>query len=383
LAYRVVSAIIFTRSVFGSNIVAADKFDQQIIHGSAYDFFERRVKKIQFESKGRGMCRGNVNAYVSYSDDGIMHICPCLANQDDLIISTALIHEARHFDGYNHTTCNHGFYNGQAKSCDESYSEGGAYAAGVEYLVKVARAYNIDRSIRQNARALAIESLLDKFNELPLGIEKGAILVADDLSVLFYNGETSTPLRPLARATDHLYLVGGHLEVYDPIEKTSTKLTDGVTLGPVENIEYGGEETGEFVDWYMDSGTQCSLYTHKVICFFQGRRVDLPISGFTPVGFWSYAPIVSDDNVIHIISKERRIYNFTADSQAFQSKTAPVASVADWNKSYFLALGFDGSVFFLKKEHGIPDYVTPGLDTSHTFTKIIAPYYWSKQLQEL
>lgn len=394
LAYHVAKALLFTKSVGKLNGSALDKSGQGFLSNDPYQFFSRRIRSIQFEPDGED-CSDVMNAYVDAAEDigksdGVMHVCQSLAKLDDYFISSVLIHEARHEEGYHHVPCHHGFYMAPGqRSCDESYSSGGSYAIQAEYLIKTSRSSRVDPSIRQNSRANAIELLAERFNQLPLGLQKGAVLLTqgseDSYSdVLFYDGKTTTPLGPQLASTDRLYPVNGYLKVYNVSTKTQVTYADGIHPGPIKtNLDYRGSEAGQFIDTYASSMTTCNLFTHGVDCSFSGKRVILPIKDFTPIGFWSYVPLNSSDNAVRIASKEGRVYIFTEGSNTFQSAPASTLNSGDWNENYFILLGSNGKLSFFNKKNRETVSSIPGIDPDLTFTKMITPYFWSKQLQEL
>jgi hypothetical protein len=393
-AYRVAKALLLTKSVGTLNGSAPDKFDQGFLSSDPFQFFSKRIHSIQFEPESED-CTGTTNAYVDIAkdpkdSDGVMHVCQALAKLDDNWISSALIHEARHVEGYHHVECDHGFFtNSHRKSCDESYSSGGSYAIQAEYLVKISRFARIDPSVRQSSRAIAIELLVERFNKLPLDIRRGAVLLNQDSEhvyqdVLFYNGETATPLLPRLDTTDRLFQTNGYLKVYNTSKWNQITFADGITPGPIqENIEKMGAEAGQYLDTYSSALTICNLFTHGVHCYFSDKKVVLPINDFTPVGFWSYAPLNSSDNAVRIKSKEGRVYTFSADSKTFESVDDSSLNAGNWNENAFILLGPDGKIVFIDKKTEKYSSDTPGLDPNSTFTKMITPFYWSKELQEL
>jgi hypothetical protein len=248
--------------------------------------------------------------------------------------------------------------------------------------VKVSRSDRVDPSIRQNARAQAIENFVDRFNSLPLGIQKGAVLVSDDLKVHFYDGKTTAPLHPLANSEIVLYQYSGMLNVYDPAKSSLAVFADGEHAAPSVIVNSG---SNRMVDEYENARTICTLYTNSVACDFSGKKVSLPIKDFTPIGFGTYAPLDPSDPTIYIISKDRHAYRISSASKLVLDSPSYYINVGDWDAKFQIALGFDGKVYEASKDPNSTTRIVraPGLNPDENFTKMITPYYWSKELQKL
>jgi hypothetical protein len=69
--------------------------------------------------------------------------------------------------GYDHAVCISG-ENFDRASCDETYENGGAYAIGVEFLMKVSQTQRFDSALRERARTMAEKALRERFNTSPV-----------------------------------------------------------------------------------------------------------------------------------------------------------------------------------------------------------------------
>jgi len=133
------------------------------IGASPYEFFKARVKKIVLDDGDD--CVGLAQVWPSERAQGIIHLCTRARDYDSLVLSEALVHERRHLENepHDHVTCWSG-QNYRRESCDESYEEGGAYAVGVEYLMRISQTTRLDRPLRDRARELALTALRERFN---------------------------------------------------------------------------------------------------------------------------------------------------------------------------------------------------------------------------
>lgn len=390
LAYRLAESVLNLAAIDNLYSKSTHSPSQGVLSSGPFHFFSNRIQAFVFEPN-EGMCAGLAVAYVNDigngNGNGIMHICKRLANTDDLTITSTLVHEARHQDpsGYEHTTCRHGIYAGysQTDACDASFSNEGSYGVEVEYLIQVSHLEKLDPSVRQFARAQAIQLLVERFNTLPMGIEEGAVLASDNSKLSFYNGETAIPLHPLTDPKTRLIKQNGVLNFYDSAKNTISALADGINLNP--NPAPLNSKFRNLIDVYEHAQAMCFLFANQVTCDFPNSKVTLPIKDFTPVGFWTYDALNRSNPTIYIASKEQRVYAFTENSKTFTSDPTYFKSVSSWNKNYFIGLGFKGEVLFVDKN---PNSAQPygygsGLNPNDKFTQMITPYFWSKELQAL
>jgi hypothetical protein len=391
LAYRVAESVL-NLAVFDVwySQSAHSKDDHGVLASGPFHYFSSRIRKFVFEPDGRN-CNGSYAAYVDEVGDGIMHICKRLAAEEDLYLTSVLVHEARHQDGerYNHVRCNHGRFGGSSLACDESYASRGAYGVQTEYYIQISHMDQVAPSTRQFARADAIKLLVERFNTLPMGIKNGAVLVSKDSNILFYDGETATSLHALPQPELRVMKQGGLLSFYDSAKNSLTPLADGLNLDSAASIQ--SQELNGSIDIYENEPYLCSLFSNRVTCITPKGKVTLPIKDFTPIGFWNYdlqdpSDIESGSGpTLYIASKEKRVYAFSLGSKKVESKPTYARNLGVWNQDYFITLGFDGKVRFAKTHPSSNDFfVAPqGLNPDARFTRMITPYFWSKELQEL
>jgi hypothetical protein len=273
-------------------------------------------------------------------------------------------------------------------ACDESYSTGDSYSVQTEYLVKVSRSQQMDPLTRQTARATALDYLANRFNTLPLGIKRGAVLVTSDSKLVFYDGVSVTPMLSLPRPSTQVYQSADLLKFYDPITQVLSASYDGANLLTEETDYDMNLGPRNFVDRYRTQRANCWLFTNRLICEFPEKRVNLPITGFTPAGFQSYSLQDRFEKKVRIVSKERQVYSVTSDSTGFYPEATDYLNTGKWDENTTIGLSYDGQVYFEGSGSALNQGTTakrlaPGLDSNTTYIKMIAPYYWSPELQKL
>lgn len=162
----------------------------------ALSFFKTRVNDIYFEPETQTICRPKVLAYVLSNETHSIHIC--LNNYKDsnstvLKMSSTLIHEAHHLNGFKHVICNQGRHldndmisdsKRRSYACDEDYESQGSYGLETAYYIDI---YKTTQNPLEKfmARMSVISNFLIKFNKLPLEIKLGNLLVTEKKDVLF------------------------------------------------------------------------------------------------------------------------------------------------------------------------------------------------------
>lgn len=386
---KAAKALLFIHSIADMSGFPASDIDQKIISTSPYEFLNSRAHTIVFNQSWDVDCSGLTLAYVDEDESDTMHLCPNITGADVVYMSSAMIHEARHLDWghYHHTSCNHGFYasRGNVDACDESYETKGSYAVQTEYMVKVSKADHVDPAIRQDARSDAALSFMDRFNKLPLGIKKGALLLSNDLKVSFYDGARATDILSLPDSMTKLFLNADAIGFYNSRTDSISMVNVGSEFEKENSIKKP-TESGEIVDLFLDLHTSCLLFTDHIRCRFDSgsQRVVLPIKDFTPVGFVSnYDPFGTQ---VFVMSKEGKRYSVSPDSTAFKEEgDSKYLNTASWDdtKGSFLVLSQEGKVLIQNGNDESNVSIAPGLNSSVFFTKSVAPYYWSSRLNDL
>lgn len=134
-----------------------------------YGYFEQRITDIDIQSS----CQKGVGAFV-YMWGSTMYVCPMLlsANFTALDRASVMMHEARHIDGFPHTTCRQGPRQGLQGACDTRIADGGSYAVSVETYAQIARyAPDVHPALRAYAKSSAV-TYADEAFDSPVKIDR-------------------------------------------------------------------------------------------------------------------------------------------------------------------------------------------------------------------
>ncbi len=162
--YAMLEAILLINSVRFSDGALGRPFNQDILPNDFWDYFSTRVKTVSNEST----CTNGVLAFVfGGMGDGQVHICPAFYKPEISVYERVqvMLHEARHFAGFRHVTCNRGPRKGDGGACDETIDEKGSYAVTVEALSKMAMlAQGVPHAKQSMLKLLALTYANETFN---------------------------------------------------------------------------------------------------------------------------------------------------------------------------------------------------------------------------
>lgn len=153
---NLIAGIMFMRkTAFAENMPkSSDEMFSGDFASSWYDYFIGRITDFNVQRS----CPKGVGAYV-YMFGTTMYVCPFLlsANFTALDRASVFMHEARHIDGFPHTTCSSGPRAGLQGACDYRISDGGSYAVTVETYAQIARyATELHPALKAYSRAAAV-----------------------------------------------------------------------------------------------------------------------------------------------------------------------------------------------------------------------------------
>lgn len=140
-----------------------------------YGYFIGRINQFEIPSS----CPKGVVAYVYAFGGKTMYVCPMGLTDifSSLDRASVFMHEARHIDGFPHTTCSHGPRKGLSGACDDRISTGGSYAVTVETYSQLGKyAQDVHPALKAYARASAV-IYADEAFETPVKINRTAQLL--------------------------------------------------------------------------------------------------------------------------------------------------------------------------------------------------------------
>lgn len=245
-----------------------------IIGTSPYTFFKERVKKIIYdESKDSYCAREDVSSF-GYSNYGSeIYLCPFFFSADlaKVTRAAAILHEARHSEGFHHVTCQSGDKAGAHDSCDSSLEFNGSYAVALEYLLRLynSKTTNLSEQDKVDLRFYIMNNTNDNFNEQIIPIVQGITAVKSNGQFIFYDGKKFRTIYQKENdyITSYEHLSRGPIV----INKNVTKgFLGGLTPIPFPKHTALGSnflDMTSLMSITMDSMTSCKLYTDLLSCY--------------------------------------------------------------------------------------------------------------------
>lgn len=185
---NLVQAIMFMRKTAFSNDMkkSQDELFSGKFASSWYDYFIGRISDISVQSN----CPKGVGAYV-YGFGSTMYVCPMMLTETFSAMDRASVfmHEARHIDGFPHTTCSRGARKGLQGACDTRISSGGSYAVTVETYAQMAKyATDLHPALKAYAMASAV-TYADEAFETPVKVdrEEKLLVMTNDKNLYSFN----------------------------------------------------------------------------------------------------------------------------------------------------------------------------------------------------
>lgn len=149
-----------------------------------YGYFTERISEIEIDDG----CPKGVGAYVYGFWGSKMYVCTMLLAKDFTALDRASVfmHEARHIDGYPHTTCHSGPRAGIRGACDSRISDGGSYAVSVETYAQIAKyATEVHPALRAYSKAAAV-TYADEAFVTPAQVDRVEGIIALSTDQNFY-----------------------------------------------------------------------------------------------------------------------------------------------------------------------------------------------------
>jgi len=153
---HLVAGIMFMRKTqFSGQERSKDELFSGRFASSWYDYFIGRINEMVIDDG----CPKGVAAYVYAWGGRTMYACTMMLSDNYTALDRASVfmHEARHIDGFPHTTCHSGPREGLQGACDVRISDGGSYAVTVETYAQLARyATGIHPALKAYARSSSV-----------------------------------------------------------------------------------------------------------------------------------------------------------------------------------------------------------------------------------
>jgi hypothetical protein len=298
---RLLAGIMFMRQTkFASSMPASpdDMFSGRF--GSDWwTYFTGRINKFNVQSS----CPKGAGAFVQPTFGGkTMFVCPLMLSDAFSALDSASVymHEARHIDGFPHTTCTNGPRKGLQGACDTRIKDGGSYAVTVETYAQIARyAENVHPAMKAYSKSSALVYAFEAF-ENPVNIQFSPDFVVLTKNLEFHQIEANGPMKITTLGTaPHLGQIMIRRDFYVlfpddknlPASYVFTKGEGELKQSPgADAVEYNGQtpaEKAQLVGIHYGGMWSAKVTLDKVrfVCdpYGSGAKVEQALPAGTPV----------------------------------------------------------------------------------------------------
>ncbi|WP_413587055.1 hypothetical protein [Bdellovibrio sp. HCB274] len=388
-----IGAIDYIRKVPNKKIPA--NFQTLVSKEGPTNFLTKRIQTIQFESEDSTDCSEGTIAFV-VAEEPIMHVCPRAIKLKAMEIAAFLEHEARHTEGHPHVSCSQGILKDfDALACDNTYKEQGSYGIGLGFLFQVYFS-TTNEGVKQQARAAAVQDVLNRFNQLPLGMVKGGVFVDEEDSVSFYDGKEETQFATMAdeiatisfiNNIPYIFFKNGNITSYDFTRNWNFR------EGPlVDNyMALSQQDRNDLLDVLSNKDEYCYLTPKRVQCtqedsddFAEFAFYDLRPQRFVNVNqsYTGGIVVIAGDGKSYKLPKSTQFGSAKESDLTIDTKShiyPEVTSYAEMSNGRILGVSPKG-LMLEKTKSG--KWVRTKEFGDYKFKKIL-PYKWSKRLEDL
>jgi len=290
---------------------------------SWYNYFIGRINDMNVQDS----CPKGVGAFV-YGFGNTMYVCPMLLTDSFSALDRASVfmHEARHIDGFPHTTCSKGARRGLQGACDERISDGGSYAVTVETYAQLAKyATDLHPALKAYSMASAV-TYADETFEVPARVNRQdqLLLMAKSRDLFSMDLANANRMEALgqAPALGHLVFRAQHLILF-PDDKTLTarymftKNEGEISQSAGEAaLEYNSQtpaERARLVDLHIAAQWTAKVYTNKITFACDPRSAatsDLTFNGTSAVGILYANGYSRTADTSYIMTSTGAVYEF-------------------------------------------------------------------------
>lgn len=363
---HLLQGIMFMRkTAFASTMPkSADELFSGKFASNWWNYFIGRINEFSVESS----CQPGVVAFV-YFFGNTMYVCPAAltASMSSLDLASVFMHEARHIDGFPHTTCRSGPRAGMQGACDDRIASGGSYAVTVETYAQIAR-YSVDvhPAMKAYAAASAVVYADEAFDQaVNIDRANGFVVLTNDnqLHQVSVNGSNVT-LKALgqAPALGHLVKRAQYFVLY-PDDKN---LTSGyfflnnegsiTTAAGSVSVEYNNSTPavrGEWVDVYLGGLWHSRVKKTEIIFGCDTRSTStqsLSTNGETPISLIYPNGYARDTKAAQVLMASGKIYDIGCSGTSPYYRASSSVYDRPMKRIYksgsdVLGLGADGKLY--------------------------------------
>lgn len=394
VVFQVVKAIQFIKGFKGAGSTTGP-FALNVLKDSPFEYFKKRVDKIVFVDR-EGSCASGAAAYVwgdLEQERGRLYICSeVYSGQSFVYRASALLHEARHFDGFHHVRCVRGLFRFSTEvACDRSYQEAGSYAVDVAFFLRVAQEPTMSPVLRRSARMEAARGLIVRFNSLPADLKDGAFLTDERKLVSFFDGKSSQAVLQLNKNQSLRYM-DWQAEFPRIVEPgIESELNPGLTDPSRAEESFrksmiGSARSEENTYFLYDKRLIVSTPSLSLWGYLE---LEVKFSQIKPLSIFER---LGDDGTPQVIMTDRdgrftvlpkrgdQLWGLRESDLRMEANTAGILKAQTWQtRDKDITLKLDGRLFFFDRRN---KSYTP-LMPENRYLDVVAPVVWSKSLQDL
>jgi hypothetical protein len=405
VVYQTIKAVQFIKGFKGAGKTTGP-FALNVLKVGPFEYFKKRVNTIVITDLDEN-CTEIVSAYAQIENPGRMHICKKVFSEQELIVQGAtLIHEARHFDGFQHVNCIRGDFKYVVNNaaCDESFQESGSYAVEVAFYHRLLQDSSVSPALRNSARSALSHSLVVRFNKLPADLKDGAFLTDTNKIISFFDGKSNQPILQLSN-NQRLTTLGFYIGI---LTKNSPEL-EYLNYGLKSESVAKNNAFGKVLEIANGQTYLTMMFQNGLIILSNkgGSNKTIKFSQIQPQSVFTHQ---ADDGQLDIIMTDksgrytilpRRIedaLNLRESQLEMIPNKAGILKMQTWQgERKDIVLTTDGQLSFLDRssqgyyrpivqdsEHS--DIVAPTYSPimrGSKYLDIMAPVVWSKSLQDL
>jgi hypothetical protein len=331
---------------------------------SWFKYFAGRINNMNVQSS----CPKGVGAYV-YGFGNTMYVCPMLLSDSFSALDRASVfmHEARHIDGYPHTTCSSGPRKDLDGACDERISDGGSYAVTVETYAQLAKyATDLHPALRSYSKLSAV-TYADETFDVPARVNRAPqLLIMDKSQNLFAvdltNGNQIIALGQ-APALGHLVPRASHLILIPDDKSITAKYMFTNNEGEIAQaageaiIEYNKQvpsERAKLVDLHISGQWVAKVYTDKITFTCDPRSAvssTLPFkNGSSALAIQYLNGYSRSSEIAHVMTSDGSLFEFGCPRRQATLKPSSIKLDQKYKRTYKIgnsvyALTVDGYLY--------------------------------------
>lgn len=390
--YKLFESLILLDTLPGSD---ASSTDSIVAEEGPMDFFKNRIRTIFIEdSPLSATCENDTTiAYVRPKVSNTTFVCAkAFSGISTYQRATSLVHEARHIDGYPHADCTHGsmFAFGAGRgACDTDFPLQGSYGVEAGFNIFVAKSA-ADPVLKQQARAEAIDLLVNRFNTYPWDLKEGILAQEFSGDISFLDGKTKSFLfKGLSAAILTARLLTPTFFTFDGDVKSVDYSESMLTDTPGSFAEDFRKKTtpaqrSELLAVKYSINYVCQLYTTYLYCEDEGSQT-ISFSNIEPLALLQTSDLKSP---VVLIDRNGAAYQLPAKitegdwSEAGLKRSTSgmvLLSVAKIGRAQF---GLSKSNQVMQYSDNQKRWVEVPVYRTERFRNMV-PYIWSQKLQEL